>query len=386
MFVFEKSAVLHVALNPVTGPWSVMRDLAQAQAVSGNYQAVGIGVITSKHWPVAYAEELQATGLRHYRSATMQTFGTAQFVWQRFFRPPIDQWVKDLRQVSGAQKCVIHFHNAWMSGVFLPSECVRRGQAAAVATFHGMNAQLEGRPVRRWLHRWMASRLPRYQAQVTSVDRANLELAEVVLGLNPRTFTTIPNGVPDIVGLRCDTWTGTGEFRVGHVGSITERKGWRIAADAVLQLRSAGLNVRLLIAGAGPEEGQARILAQQNPEALEFLGHVVQPRQHLMPRLHALTVMSVHEGLPMSLVEAMSVGLPVVATAVGGIPEAITHEQNGFLVARNADALVVTLRRLYDSPEIWERVNRAARAQFEHRFEIQRIVAQYEAVYQRALN
>src|ERR1039458_5968031 len=82
-------AVLHVALNPVTGPWSVMRDLAVAQAASGRYSAVGLGVIISKDWPSEYDEELTQTKLPAYRASTIKAFGTAQFLWQRLQRPPI---------------------------------------------------------------------------------------------------------------------------------------------------------------------------------------------------------------------------------------------------------------------------------------------------------
>ena len=175
---FSKAAVLHVALNPVTGPWSVMRDLALAQAASGRYSAVGIGVITSKDWPSQYDNELKQSGLPAYRASTIKAFGTAQFFWQRFQRPPIRDWVGDLMLKSGAKRAVIHFHNAWMSGVFLPLRDSPPSQIKIVATFHGVNAMLEGKPIRRCLHRWMAARLPRFGVWLTSVDHGNLPLAE----------------------------------------------------------------------------------------------------------------------------------------------------------------------------------------------------------------
>jgi hypothetical protein len=171
------TAVLHVALNPVTGPWSVMRDLALAQAASCRYSAVGLGVISSKDWPPQYDEELIQTKLPAYRASTIKVFGTAQFLWQRFRRPPIGRWVDDLMLKSGAKYGVVHFHNAWMSGVFLPLRELSSGQIRTVATFHGVNAMLEGKPVRHFLHRWMAARLIRYGARLTSVDRSNLVLA-----------------------------------------------------------------------------------------------------------------------------------------------------------------------------------------------------------------
>jgi glycosyltransferase involved in cell wall biosynthesis len=361
-----------------------MRDLAQAQAASKDYQAVGIGVITSKNWPQEYVDELGATGLRAYRSSTAEAFGTAQFIWQYFRRPPIHRWVEDMLERSGADRCVVHFHNAWMSGVFMPIGKVRCGRVGVVATFHGVNTQLNGRPVRRWLHRWMAARLPRYGARLTSVDTANLGLAESILHLDRDLFKTVPNGITDMPQTRCNVWDGKGEFRVGHVGSITDRKGWRLAADAVLQLSAEGLKIRLLIAGSGPEAEQARALAKEYPQIIEFLGHIKNPRCNLLPRLHGLSIMSVHEGLPMTLIEAMSVGLPVVATEVGGIPEAVTHDKTGLLVPRESKALADALRTLLKSPDKWRSISVAAREEFRSRFELRHIVEEYDAVYRQA--
>lgn len=377
------TCVLHIALNPMTGPWSVMRDLAVAQAASGNYAEVAIGVIASKHWPATYANELGKSGLHSYRAPTLQAFGTAQFLWQRVQRPPIDDWVEDLLARSGAERCMVHFHNAWMSGVFLPLAAVRQGKAVAVVTFHGVNAELDAQPLRHRLHRWMAARLPRYGARLTSVDRSNLPLAESVHGLDTSQFTVIANGVVDDPESKAAVWEGKGDFMVGHIGSIIERKGWRLAAEAVMHLRAEGLKIRLVIAGSGPEEDQARQMAMASDGTIEFLGQVAQPRINLLPRLHALAVMSRHEGLPMTIIEAMAAGVPVLATAVGGIPEAVTHELTGLLIPRSVDDLVNALRHLYQSPGMWCSLSAKSRQCFEQHFNICSIVQQYESLYSR---
>jgi glycosyltransferase involved in cell wall biosynthesis len=383
---FLKTAVLHVALNPVTGAWSVMRDLAVAQAKSGLYGAVGFGIIHSRKWPANYDAELRSLGLPFFKAGTLESFGTAQFVWQRFQKPPIGAWVTELARQSGSERVVVHFHNAWMSGVFLPLHLTPACPVRCVATFHGVNAQLDGRPIRRWLHRWMAARLARFGARLTSVDTSNLPLAEKVLGLNPGLFTVIPNGVVDDPQSKGAVWNGEGEFTVGHIGSITERKGWRLAADAVLQLRAEGLEIRLVMAGAGQEEEQAKLVAKASGGAIEFLGHLHQPRRSFLPRLHALSVMSRHEGLPMTIIEAMAAGVPVVATAVGGIPEAVAHGQTGLLINRSVEELVKALRRFHQSPELWRTLSTGTRVRFDRQFEISHIVKQYDAVYHLTTN
>lgn len=360
-----------------------MRELAKAQAASGHYAGVGIGVIASKDWPSEYNEELSQTKLPVYRASTIKAFGTAQFLWQRFQRPPISNWVDDLMRRSRATCAVVHFHNAWMTGVFLPLRASLAGQIRIVATFHGVNAMLDGKPVRRFLHRWMAARLPRYGARLTSVDHANLPLAETILGLSPDLFTVIPNGVPDDPAVRASAWNGEGEFRIGHVGSITERKGWRIGAEAVLKLAAEGKRVRYLIAGNGSEGHQAEALASEHPGVIEYLGRVQQPRRNLLPKLHALTVMSAHEGLPMSIIEALSVGLPILATPVGGIPEMVQDGVNGRLIPRDVEALRKSILYFYNNPSEQARSVVESQRIFCERFEIDKMVELYHAVYTR---
>ena len=358
-----------------------MRNIAVAQAKSGLYGAVGLGVIHSPKWPTNYDAELQSLGLPFFEAGTLESFGTAQFVWQRFQNPPIRTWVQELGRRSHSERAIVHFHNAWMSGVFLPLQPTPDFPVRCVATFHGVNAQLDGRPLRRFLHRWMAARLPRYGARLTSVDKSNLVLAKNILGLRADLFTVIPNGVADDPAARVTPWNGESEFRVGHVGSITERKGWRIGAEAVLQLATEGKRVRYIIAGNGSEAGQAEALAREHPKVIEYLGHVPQPRRNLMPRFHVVSVMSVHEGLPMSIIEAMAVGVPVLATAVGGNPEAVVDGETGYLIPRSVEELAKKIRHLYASPEIWQTLSCRTRERYEQQFEIGQIVKQYDEVY-----
>jgi glycosyltransferase involved in cell wall biosynthesis len=165
------------------------------------------------------------------------------------------------------------------------------------------------------------------------------------------------------------------------MGSITERKGWRIGAEAVLQLAAEGRQVRYVIAGNGPEADQAEAFAKEHPNVIEYLGHVPQPRRNLLPKLHALSVMSAHEGLPMSIIEALSVGLPVLATSVGGIPEAVQDGVNGRLIPRNVEALAKFILRLYNDPAEQARLGTESRRVFCEKFEISRMVELYNAVY-----
>jgi glycosyltransferase involved in cell wall biosynthesis len=377
----DKLAILHFALNPITGVWSVMRELACAQTRAGIYPQVGIGIIADKSWPELYKRELQSSGLPHYLTYTPKMFGTVQDLWQRIKRPPLSEWIEDLLKRAGADSCCVHFHNAWISGVFMPLPKPRKGSVRMVATFHGVNAHFKRQPLRQALHRWMAHRLVKFGAILTSVDRGNLNRAETLLGMSPEGFKVVPNGITDTPVRGCPGLNGSKAFTVGHVGSINAAKGWQILVDAARQLRNRGLPIQVVLAGWGAEAEQARQLAKENSDWVSFRGFVARPREAVMKDLDALVLMSEQEGLPMAIVEAFSVAVPVVATAVGGVPEAVTDGRNGFLVPRSAEALARVLERLILNPGLHAAVAAQARREFEGTFEISKIVAQYHSVY-----
>lgn len=358
-----------------------MRDVAQAQAESGRYGAVALGIVASEKWPERYAEELKGLGLPYYRAATVNVFGTAQFLWQKVQAPPIGAWARVLMECAGASAAIVHIHNAWLSGVFLPLKNGQAERIKVVVTFHGVCTTLERQPVRRWLHRRMAQGLLRHNATLTSVDAGNLPLARKIFALPPERFHVVTNGVKADATTKAAAWTGTGEFMVGYAGLLAEHKGWRLVAEAVLRARAGGRRVRLLIAGAGAQEAQARAMAQAHPEAIEFVGFVSAPRKNLFPRLHALSLMSLYEGLPMILIEAASVGLPVIATDVGGVREIVEDGVSGMLVGRSVERLVAAIEHLYDHPAEAAQMGMAARAAHAARFEIGKVAEQYDDVY-----
>jgi glycosyltransferase involved in cell wall biosynthesis len=84
----------------------------------------------------------------------------------------------------------------------------------------------------------------------------------------------------------------------------------------------------------------------------------------------------------MAIIEAFSIGLPVIATPVGGVPEAVTDSKNGFLVPRTVEALALALQRLVDDRGLLGAMSAQARSDFEEHFEISKIVSRYHAVYQ----
>ena len=138
------------------------------------------------------------------------------------------------------------------------------------------------------------------------------------------------------------------------VGNLHEHKGQRLVLEAFAQLLGSHPQARLVLVGDGPDAPllRARAAALQVAGQVHFAGQV--PQEELARWYSAADVLvlaSSREGWPNVLLEAMACGTPVVATAVGGIPEVVQGNQVGRLVAvRDAGALVAAVRDLLAAP------------------------------------
>jgi len=142
-------------------------------------------------------------------------------------------------------------------------------------------------------------------------------------------------------------------------------------------------HTRFLLVGDGPE---MKNLKQQSRElglekVVYFSGRLEEVRQSLAA-MDIYLMTSDFEGLPIALLEAMSMGLPVVASRVGGIPEVITDGVEGFLAEQeDLDSLHRHLTTLVESLPLRTEVGRAARERVVSKFSIERMVGELEEVY-----
>lgn len=175
--------------------------------------------------------------------------------------------------------------------------------------------------------------------------------------------------------------------RILFAGVITARKGAVDLLAASETLRARGVAHELLLAGGTPDEGpdaEAEVRRHLHPAA-RLLGPV--PHEG-MGALYAgcdvFCLPSWWEGMPLSVLEAMASGLPVVATDVGDISEAVEDGVTGLLVpARDPAALADALERVLTDEALRARLGRAGREAVAHGFGFGATVAGIEAVYRR---
>jgi len=180
------------------------------------------------------------------------------------------------------------------------------------------------------------------------------------------------------------------DIAVGTIGALEPRKGHVHLLDAIAMVRSSGAaatNVRCFIAGDGSLRGDLANRAKRSALAgfVHLLGPIDDPRG-LLCALDVFAFPSLAEGLGVAVLEAMACGLPVAASAAGGIREAVEHERTGLLCAPgDSAALAAAITRLATS-ELDRRVMGAAsRRRVEGCFALSTMARSTLALYRRCL-
>ena len=174
-------------------------------------------------------------------------------------------------------------------------------------------------------------------------------------------------------------------FHILCVGRLSPAKGQQLLIEAVARLRNMGRPVSLDIVGGGVNMAVLQSLVQQHglAEVVTLSGPINQDRilEHYQ-RADCFAMASFAEGVPVVLMEAMSMQIPCVTSHITGIPELITHEENGLLTPpSNVDGLVEQLDRLIADPALARRLGEAARTQVQQHYDLQGNVAKLAAIF-----
>lgn len=209
----------------------------------------------------------------------------------------------------------------------------------------------------------------------------------------------IPNGVPDPAAAGSADPAARGPLdapdlppRGGGpvavcVASLRAKKGHRDLLEAFVAVRRAVPGASLWLAGEGPLRAPLEREAADRGLAgcVSFLGYR-SDAQAVARHADVFVLPSLEEGMPNALLEAMALGLPAVATEAGGTPEVVAEGETGFLVPRGQPArLADRLTALLRDADLRARLGRAARARYTACFTVERMMADYHALYERMI-
>jgi glycosyltransferase involved in cell wall biosynthesis len=174
---------------------------------------------------------------------------------------------------------------------------------------------------------------------------------------------------------------------VAGVGRLNPQKNFALFLDIAAQLAPRFPDLHFLLAGDGPEEKMLRekAAALGIADRVTFSGYVADTRLVYLAA-DVLLMPSRYEGLPMTLLEAMAMGLPVVASQLDGIAEVIGDGREGFLVpSDDASLFVERTAALLQDVELSSRIAQNARAKIEASFSVERMTSAVEEIYDRFL-
>jgi glycosyltransferase involved in cell wall biosynthesis len=266
----------------------------------------------------------------------------------------------------------------------VPSTVLARIARVPVVISHEHGSTLDGKLVRRFLDRNVVARGSDAVVVVSRWDRH--QMIDVV-HMPPSRVRVVPNGIdamaPTGHDVRAEFGVAPDRALLAVVGRLTAQKCQADLLRAVAYLKAQGRPVSCLLVGDGPDRDALAALAGRLAieEAIIFTG----TRSDVPDVLAALDVAvlcSIWEGLPLAVMEYMAAGAPIVATAVGGVPELIDDGVHGLLVPPSDPvALAGAITRLLDDRRLAQRLGAAGRARQHAEFDLDNTVKRIEQLY-----
>jgi glycosyltransferase involved in cell wall biosynthesis len=298
--------------------------------------------------------------------------------------PTVARLIAFGRRIRAARPDIFHAHLSW------PLAC-RHGLATAigarvpviVATEHlyfdvdvGTRTALVQRVLARGIDAYIAVSRATAAALAAALPIPAGKIRVVHNGIPVKSFAS-PSTHPDVANpLR------NKEDRpvVLAVGRLHEQKGHRFLVDAASAIPVA----RFAVAGDGPDRAslETQVHASGLQDRFTFLG-ARRDISHLLAACDVFVLASLYEGLPLSVLEAMAAGKPVVATRVGGVEEAIVDGATGLLVrSGNAGELAAAIRWILADPQRARAMGEAGRERVNRHFTADRMVSKTVDLYE----
>jgi glycosyltransferase involved in cell wall biosynthesis len=291
-------------------------------------------------------------------------------------------WARLVRFLRQERVDVLHTHkfgsNVW-------GTLVGRMAHVPVVLAHEHTWSYQGQPLRRFLDREVVARGATRFIAVSREDRRRMTDVE---GIDPDRTLFIPNGVPPSPppsgrDVRAMLGIQPGVPVVGLVGVLRPQKAISVLVHAAALLKDDWPHAQVLVVGDGPERASLEQLTRELglQGTVRFIGH----RSDVPDLLLALDVAvccSDFEGSPLAVMEYMEASLPVVATAVGGVPDLIEPGVNGLLVPpRDPQRLATAIAELLRDRQRARAMGARGRERRLNEFDIDVLVHRLEDLY-----
>ena len=260
---------------------------------------------------------------------------------------------------------VLHLHSA--KAGLLGRIVAKLQRVPVIYSVHGWSFSMyQGRKAR--CFQWLERMLMPMTDQLVLVCQRDMNIASTVLGAKPCQVALVHNGISEYQSK--PKTADISSCRLISVARFEEPKDQATLLKAIADVPYQ--NWHLQFVGSGPTLDSCRKLANElGLTQVEFLGERSDVAE-LLVQADLFVLSSLSESLPVSVIEAMRAGLPVVATDVGGMAELVVDGQNGYLVApKDVNQLCQRLADLMTEPQLRQQMGSAARSRFEQFFTLQ---------------
>ncbi|MHB8174748.1 MAG: glycosyltransferase [Nitrospirota bacterium] len=281
---------------------------------------------------------------------------------------------------TGREKTVIHSHALLPDG-FAGAMAARKFGLKSLCTLHGSDINF----------------YPHYSKAIYRQSKSGMAITDSLVAVSgiikKRALNICPGARIDVITngvdaekFESDRFKTTGERRIIFVGRLTEGKGIKELAMAFSLIHKKYPDTRLMLIGEPVMKEWLSGFIRDNrlEKAVEITGgvhHEDLPEYYDKGYLFVLPSHS--EGMPVSMFEAMAMGLPVVVSAVGGVPEVITHGKNGLLIKpRSVEDIVEKVSLLLENRALAQRIKETALGEVRSKYtwdaSAKMLVAKYE--------
>lgn len=323
-----------VAPSDVGGLERVVHTLAVAQRLGGDDVHVA-AVLDVADAAVGFINPLEYEAIRVHRVV-----------------PGHRHYLREQRDIArlcrSVRPDVVHTHGTRADVV--DAAAARHAGCVTIATVHGFL----GGSARNRCYEWLQCRSLRRASAVAAVAAPILERL-VTTGVKRSRVRLLRNAwhaSADALGrhaARHSLGITSDAFRIGWIGRVSREKGLDILVRALPSLADLGIEVSVL--GDGPERMAVvrETVALRVADQLSWHG-VVPGADRVLAAFDVIVLSSRSEGTPMVLLEAMAAGVPVVASAVGGVPDVVGHAEAHLVRAGDERELAQAIRDVHDRP------------------------------------
>jgi glycosyltransferase involved in cell wall biosynthesis len=362
---YEKKIIIHSTQSLAGGVGTVIKNLVRYQLKEG--YKVGLQYVDDSNDLKGFLSEFKG-------EVKVFPVKRINFKGQNIiFGNPIKKLYKTLCKEYKDYSIIIHAHNPVAIGLVQNISNI-----PLICTLHGVNTN---GPTSHKITKYIIKRIEHKKIDIVAVSEHTAKYYENVTNFSG--IKIIKNGVnvkrleEEIIN-KC--------FKIGYASNINDHKGWRYLLDAYIKIYSEIRGrAKLIIAGDGTKQEVDELLSiikNCNLENdVEYVGFIANAGDAFIPYIDLLVLPSKSEGIPMTILEALGHGVPVLATAVGGIPEVIIDGFNGYLIERDSSMISEMIKKIIEFPDLYKGLKENAYKSYKTVFTDEIMGKKYEELY-----